>query len=443
MKTKFKSVVALLMCLVFVASLAFPFAYAKNYGEYTKDDPEIVQRKEQIAALDKEIQESKEKQASLQKEIDAASEKASALQKQIDSVQSEIDAYNKKINLLNSQIGALNNQISAIETSVKETENKMEVQKSAIAETQKLLGQRLRAMYMTGNVSTVEIILDADSFESLLTRLELVAQIAAHDNKIVEQLQAEIKELNEMKKQLEEKKVQLEENKEDIKKARTEVEEDKSVVVSKKVDLDAKKSKLTSYLSGLSKDNRELKSYEASLKAKQDAYEAQIDAMINGIASHGSGSVGSMVWPVSPTSGCWVSSGYGYRTMSGESQSNHKGVDICRSGASSGGTNIVASASGTVIYVSNECGHNYPKSYRYQDPHYSTYGNCVFIDHGNGVVTRYGHMSSVSVYKGQHVSAGQKIGVMGCTGYSTGFHLHFEVRVNGNPANPMNYIKLG
>lgn len=431
------------MSLVFVASLSFSFAYAKNYGEYTKDDPEIIQKEEEIAELDKEIQASKEQQAELQKEIDAASEKASALQKQIDLVQSEIDAYNKKINLLNSQINALNNQISNIENNIKETEQKMEEQQVAIEETQKLLGQRLRAMYMTGNISKIEIILDADSFESLLTRLELVAQIAEHDNQIVKELEEEIKELNQMKKELEEKKVQLEANKEQVKSAKSEVEEDKAVVVSKKVDLDSKKATLTKYLSGLSANSKELKNHEATLKAKQEAYEAQIDAMINGISSTGSGSIGSMVWPVSPTSSCWISSPYGYRTMGGESKSFHRGVDICRSGASSGTASIVAAASGKVIYVSAECNHNYPKSYRYQDPHYSTYGNCVFIDHGNGVVTRYGHLSTVSVYNGQTVSAGQKIGVMGCTGYSTGFHLHFEVRINGNTVNPMNYIKLG
>ena len=128
-------------------------------------------------------------------------------------------------------------------------------------------------------------------------------------------------------------------------------------------------------------------------------------------ASSGSGSYsGSFIWPVGGSGGyisCYYSSG-------------HKAIDI----ANSYGTNIYASASGTVILAG----------------WYSTYGKAVIIDHGNGVQTLYAHNSSLNVSVGQYVSQGQVIAAMGSTGYSTGNHCHFEVRINGSRYNPLNYL---
>ncbi len=128
-------------------------------------------------------------------------------------------------------------------------------------------------------------------------------------------------------------------------------------------------------------------------------------------ASSGSGSYGgSFIWPVGGNGGyisCYYSSG-------------HKAIDI----ANSYGTNIYASASGTVILAG----------------WYSTYGKAVIIDHGNGVQTLYAHNSSLNVSVGQYVSQGQVIAAMGSTGYSTGNHCHFEIRINGGRYNPLNYL---
>lgn len=143
-------------------------------------------------------------------------------------------------------------------------------------------------------------------------------------------------------------------------------------------------------------------------------------------SSYSSGSYGysGFAWP---TRGAYsLSSGYGYRSASISGWSYHGGVDIVRSGPSSG-IPVVASAAGTVVTA-------YAGS--------TGYGNTVVIDHGNGYQTRYAHMQwgSICVYPGQKVYQGQQIGRIGATGNATGPHLHFEILKNGSKVNPLPYI---
>ncbi len=125
---------------------------------------------------------------------------------------------------------------------------------------------------------------------------------------------------------------------------------------------------------------------------------------------------------------------YGVRTWNSEGM--HYGLDI--SGTNVAGSDIVSAESGTVILVSNNCTHNYGKTYSCGCG--GGYGNYVLIDHGNGYVTLYGHCQSINVTMGQTVQRGQVIAQLGSTGYSTGFHLHFEVRKNGDRVDPLPYL---
>lgn len=146
--------------------------------------------------------------------------------------------------------------------------------------------------------------------------------------------------------------------------------------------------------------------------------------------STGSGDFnGSLTWPVP---GHYViSSGYEYRWGS-----FHQGIDI--SDGNTMGASIVAADSGTVSYVATGCTHNYGKDGSCGCN--GGYGNYVLIDHGNGVSTWYAHCSEIYVSPGQSVSRGETIGSVGSTGWSTGAHLHFEVRINGTAVNPTDYL---
>jgi murein DD-endopeptidase MepM/ murein hydrolase activator NlpD len=159
--------------------------------------------------------------------------------------------------------------------------------------------------------------------------------------------------------------------------------------------------------------------YRAAIAA-EEAEAARIERMLRSSASHGSGEhSGGMSWP---TPGYReITSPFGWRMhpVLGK-RKFHTGIDI---GAPEG-AHIVAAASGTVIYAGDRGG----------------YGNCTMIDHGDGVVTVYAHQSDISVSEGEHVKRGQRIGAVGSTGMSTGAHLHFEVRVNGDPRDPTDYL---
>ena len=116
---------------------------------------------------------------------------------------------------------------------------------------------------------------------------------------------------------------------------------------------------------------------------------------------------------------------------------NHGAIDIAGSGIM--WSNVLASASGTVVIASNTCSHNYGKYYSCGCG--GGYGNYVWIDHGNGKATVYAHLSDLTVSEGDYVSAGQLIGYVGSTGHSTGPHLHFTVYKNGKLINPMSVLK--
>ena len=168
----------------------------------------------------------------------------------------------------------------------------------------------------------------------------------------------------------------------------------------------------TGALKGVNQDLAELERQENQLLAESPA----IAGVITGSSGSGSGT-GSLIWPVSGP----VTSPFGWRIhpILGY-RKFHTGIDI----GVGYGVPIHAADSGTVIYATWMGG----------------YGNVIIIDHGNGLSTLYAHQSSLAVGTGAHVTRGQTVGYVGSTGFSTGPHLHFEVRVNGNPVDPMGYL---
>jgi murein DD-endopeptidase MepM/ murein hydrolase activator NlpD len=154
----------------------------------------------------------------------------------------------------------------------------------------------------------------------------------------------------------------------------------------------------------------------ARIQAAQRAAAAPPTAPAAGSSGNGQPSASGFIWPVNGP----ITSPFGSRCLGNGDCSSHPGIDI----AVPAGTPIHAAASGTVIYAGWMGG----------------YGNLTLVDHGRGLATGYGHQSSIVVGTGTFVSQGQVIGYVGCTGYCFGAHLHFEVRVNGSPVDPLGYL---
>ena len=204
---------------------------------------------------------------------------------------------------------------------------------------------------------------------------------------------------------------------------------------TKQVELQQKVSEANALLASLESDINAYKSVYDQYEQQQQNVQSQIDKQVEDLrrqeeankkndpsydAGKDNGATGSMMWPCPSCHTITSEFGWRYHPIY-HTQKYHSGVDI----GASYGASIVAADGGTVITAGAVSG----------------YGNCVVINHGNGITTLYGHMSSIAVSSGQKVSKGQTIGYVGSTGNSTGPHLHWEVTVNGVRQNPLNYAR--
>lgn len=399
----------LVVCVIMLMAVSVPsIVYAVSQDKQNQ----VNEIKNQIGDIDKQIKESQSKLNEINKDKSKTKNSIDLLLKEVNVLNDQIESYDKKISLLNKSINELNGKIEIIQTQV-------QLQKEDINEVKDALSERLRAMYMAGETSSIEILMSSDSFETFLTRIELVQSVSKHDRKLIDDLQDKVDELKDSEKSLRDNKIQIQADKDSVSAA-------KEQRMPKKRLLDSKITQFNREYNKLKDQSNQQLAIKRNLESQRNAFEAQIDYLLNGNMSTGTGS-GSLIWPV-PYSNCRISSPYGMRDLYHNGKPKlHAGIDITH--ANAGHTKgpftlrVVAAASG-VVRISLE-GWN------------GGYGNYIVIDHGNGLSTRYGHLYTRYVSKGQRVSKGQQIGIMGNTGHSTGAHLHFEVRINDKPTNPV------
>ena len=321
--------------------------------------------------------------------------KKAALDKQIDITEQEVDTINELISALDAKIAANTAEL----TKAKEDEKN---------QYEKFL-KRVRIMEEEGTASLLGIILSADSFSDMLTRTELVGDIARNDKKLVSELADTRASIEAKQKELTDSKAQQ--------------ASAKANLVKKQNSLASQYNEANAMIKTL---NSEAASYEKAYneaEAAQAAARAQLKKLLQSSGSSSTAFVGgTFMWPSKTT---LITSYYGSRKdpITGK-KSFHTGVDI----GAKRGTDIFAANSGKVIVAGWSS---------------KGYGNYVVIDHGGGKTTLYAHMSKILVSKGQTVAKGDTIGLVGSTGYSTGPHIHFEILVNGDHTNPMNYYKKG
>ena len=443
----YKKLMCLLLCICFVfgavnsSGILDVAAQSEEELQQNIDDiqQEIDSNQNALDQLNANADAQKEELYKLESELDAIESEASALQAQVYSVSEQIIKLTNLYNQLTEEIEEKNRSIVRTKATIKETEKSIENNKT-------LLAAKLRSAYLNGNESTIKILMGSDSLASFLTRLELMKRTSENDKKTITDFEKKVTTLNKSKAKLEKDKTVIEKNQKKV------IETKKSYVV-KRNELEVKQkqydkkiaavekqyAKVESYIESLDKESAAYQSYIAELEIKKAEADAALDEFIqNYIANNpplssennqegqSQGSVyyesgDDWVWPVGGY-GYYISAYYLDPTYYAEFGRPHYGVDI--TGGGFYGTSIYSSRAGTVI-ASGDAGDGY--------------GCKVIIDHGDGFLTVYAHNSYNVVSTGQYVSKGELIAYGGSSGYSSGPHLHYEVRYNGEKVDPAYY----
>lgn len=352
-----------------------------------------------------ELEDTRQRLDEVSRSINATQGKVSSAKKQESSIMTQIQNLEKEISHTQNQITATEDRITFLQESIATTEADIEESEKNLAEKSALLSDRLVVLHEQGEVSYLEVLLSAIDFKDFLTRYEMV-------NSIIEQDVDLIAAINQQKHDLEMKKSDLEVKKKELESALIQQESMREL-------LDGQKLEKKEILGSVQQERAAYERALAELEENSRQLEAMIRKMQGGDDSEALGT-GVYTWPTPGYTE--ITSPYGMRLHPILKQRKmHTGVDI---GAPMSAT-IVAADSGKVIHAGWMGG----------------YGQVLVVDHGNGISTLYAHQSAFLVSNGQTVNRGDPIGKVGSTGWSTGPHLHFEVRINGSYTDPMPYIQ--
>jgi murein DD-endopeptidase MepM/ murein hydrolase activator NlpD len=310
----------------------------------------------------------------------------------------EIKILERDINRLQIAIAKLDEDIATVEADVRDAQAEIAETQARIDAVEDQATEQAVALYKSAGIDVLDALLSSKSLAELDTRAQLLG-IAAEENT------GALIEFGRLK-------VQIEVQARELFVKQELLTEKRSARSQLLADQTQRKERLDELYARLSGQIAHLKSREGNLEAaaedlRDEILASQASASVRALGTSAQG----FIWPLNGP----VTSGFGPRWGR-----MHTGIDI--DGYT--GQPIVASKAGTVILAA----------------YYSGYGNAVIIDHGGGIATLYGHMSAFGVSGGQSVSQGAVVGNVGCTGSCTGDHLHFEVRVNGDPVDPLNYL---
>ncbi|MGH2735835.1 MAG: murein hydrolase activator EnvC family protein [Actinomycetota bacterium] len=344
-----------------------------------------------IAGPEQELQRNQDTLATLRERIDDNSAQASSLR-------DDIDGLNRSITKLQVIIVRLDTKIDAIKSEIRDAEARIADTQKEIDEVEGRAIEQAVELYKGGGTETIDALLDARSISELNDRIEMMGVAAQENHGALVQYSRLKQEIQELNRDLFAKREDLDANLDVQTKAKEKLAHDKAVLAGKLDRVTDKLAQDRDHAADLAAANQQIKSQIVEFQAKA------------AVAVLGTSNQG-FIWPLNGG----VTSGYGPRWGS-----MHTGIDI--DGYS--GQPIVAAKEGVVITAGSMGG----------------YGNAVVIDHGGGYSTLYAHMSALNTSGGASVGQGDVIGYVGCTGSCTGDHLHFEVRVNGNPVDPMPYL---
>ncbi|MGI8730351.1 MAG: murein hydrolase activator EnvC family protein [Solirubrobacteraceae bacterium] len=367
----------------------------------------------------------------LQQRIDSAREKIGSKKGNERALRSEIAGYQGRIDRLEGQIGTLasrqqviqadldakRSELDEIQADLRKERARLQRLRARIVETHRVLRTRLIEIYKAGKPDLVTVVLNSDGFADLLERGEFIARISKQDQRIIKNVTAAKLDATRSEKRLDKLEKRQKQVTEVVQRRRDQIAEVKQELIGTRVGVSRSKDGRTAVLTKVRGDRSRLQEHVDDLEAAS----SRITSQLNAAQQQNAGSLpakqgtGSMLYPVSgPITGAFGEQRPGHI---------HAGMDI----AAPDGTPIRAADSGRVVLMQGTAASG-------------GYGNYTCVQHTATLSSCYAHQSRFGTGQGASVSKGQVIGYVGNTGNSFGAHLHFEVRVNGAPVQPLNYL---
>ena len=366
------------------------------------------------ARVDSRLGGLRDKAAQQQQQAGVLTDELSAVAQQVRDLQAGVDAQQARLAVLEGTLASARTRLTSLERTIAAQTERLTRLRGQYDIALRRLEQRVRELYMTDGPDTLSFVLGTASFSDLLDNLDLLGRIGRQDEQIAARVKHARDGVADARRRTTVARAEAARVEAAAESATSEQRGLVARLVASRDALTTAEQEKRSTLASIQEDRSDVLAEIEDLEAQSAALAARIRAAQEQSSTSGapvvSGS-GQLSWPVSGP----VTSGFGSRWGR-----MHEGIDI----AVGSGTPVHAAAAGTIIYAGWMEG----------------YGNLVVIDHGNGLSTAYGHNSSLASAVGQTVSAGQVIAYSGSTGHSTGPHVHFEVRVNGAPVDPLGYL---
>ncbi len=354
--------------------------------------------------IENELNNIKKEKEETQKKLEDAKKEEEQYISQVSIVEENMLSALEVLSGLKDKLEQTRLKITDLSLAITAKEKEIIVVEEEINQRSVFLNKRAAEMYKRGNRSILDVIFKAEGFVDFFTRLKMLASILKKDAEI-------IKEIMERKKVLLETKNNILKLRDDQTKQKTDLDRLIKNEEMKKAELDAIYKQKKELLTSATANKQALITMENQLAKKEQEINNTLQSY-----SYGSAPSGRLLWPVLGK----ISSGFGYRRISSGGSKFHSGVDIY----SPSGSPVYAAETGQVIKAGYDGG----------------YGYCILIYHGGNFATFYAHLSGFAISNGQFVQKGQVIGYVGTTGFTTGPHLHFEVRIKGAPTNPLSYF---
>ncbi len=357
-------------------------------------------------------------QGELQKLIQKTRQELNSKKKKEQSVLSNLTVQQKSLVQLEQNFASVKTQLSQVQDQYSRSKQELQglesnLQKLEVdrSNRQELLNDRLTAIYKHGPQAYLEILLSARNFADMLSKFSMVAYIVRNDLKNLDELQTAQQAVQTEQIKVKQKTIQVASEFKKVAALKDQVAQKQQQVA---VKVSVTKTELAKLQSDRAKLERALAEYEATSRQLESTIRKEQQGTVKGALGSG-----TMIWPAMSRGPITSTFGWRYHPIL-KVRKYHNGQDI----AIPTGTPVKAADRGVILVSSWQGG----------------YGNFVAIDHGNGISTCYGHNSRLVVRVGEKVAKGQIIAYSGSTGLSTGPHLHFEVRVNGTPVDPMSYL---